>query len=95
LTNYDQSLGRRQRKRIQKVESADTFKNTYNPVTGEVPGSLIFIKKLANSARHSEVQPLADQYRNPISLFGGDCSVQRRHQKITEEAPARSLTREV
>lgn len=50
-------------------------------------GSPIFIMKLAGQARHLEVQLLADQYGDAISLFGRDCSVQRRHQKIIEEAP--------
>ena len=50
-----------------------------------IPGSPIFIMKLAGQARHLEVQVLADQYGDAISLFGRDCSVQRRHQKIIEE----------
>jgi acetyl-CoA carboxylase / biotin carboxylase 1 len=43
--------------------------------------------KLTVSARHLEVQRLVDQYGNAISLFGRDCSVQRCHQKIIEDAP--------
>lgn len=57
-------------------------------VQTEVPGSPIFVMKLAQHARHLEVQILADQYGNAVSLFGRDCSIQRRHQKIIEEAPA-------
>ncbi|OCB90590.1 acetyl CoA carboxylase [Sanghuangporus baumii] len=74
-------------KGIRKVDSAVDFKNAFIAVAGEVPGSPIFIMKLAGQARHLEVQLLADQYGNAISLFGRDCSVQRRHQKIIEEAP--------
>ncbi|KAJ7579383.1 hypothetical protein C8J56DRAFT_1109702 [Mycena floridula] len=61
--------------------------STYHAVAEEILGSLIFIVKLAGSARHLEVQLLADQYGNAVSLFRRDCSVQRRHQKIIEEAP--------
>lgn len=57
-------------------------------VQAEVPGSPIFVMQLATHARHLEVQLLADTYGNAISVFGRDCSIQRRHQKIIEEAPA-------
>lgn len=56
-------------------------------VQAEAPGSPVFLMKLAQHARHLEVQVLADEYGNAISLFGRDCSIQRRHQKIIEEAP--------
>ncbi|EEB90723.1 hypothetical protein MPER_11032 [Moniliophthora perniciosa FA553] len=56
-------------------------------LAGEIPGSPIFIMKLAGQARHLEVQLVADQYGNAISLFGRDCSVLFRHQKIIEKAP--------
>ncbi|XP_056144354.1 acetyl-CoA carboxylase [Lampris incognitus] len=75
-------------KGIRKVESAEDFPNCFRQVQAEVPGSPIFVMQLAQHARHLEVQILADQYGNAISLFGRDCSIQRRHQKIIEEAPA-------
>lgn len=73
------------------------FKNIFDlfQVQAEVPGSPIFVMQLAKHARHLEVQILADQYGNAISLFGRDCSVQRRHQKIIEEAPATIATSDV
>lgn len=74
-------------KGIRKCTSAATFSQLYHAAVGEVPGSPIFVMKLAGQARHLEVQLLADQYGQAISLFGRDCSVQRRHQKIIEEAP--------
>ena len=74
-------------KGIRKVESEENFTTLYNQAANEIPGSPIFIMKLAGDARHLEVQLLADQYGTNISLFGRDCSVQRRHQKIIEEAP--------
>ena len=74
-------------KGIRKVDGEENFVSLYNSAASEVPGSPIFIMKLAGNARHLEVQLLADEYGNAISLFGRDCSVQRRHQKIIEEAP--------
>ncbi len=75
-------------KGIRKAESDEEFRKQYPQVALEVPGSPIFIMKLARNARHLEVQLLADESGRAISLFGRDCSIQRRHQKIIEEAPA-------
>lgn len=75
-------------KGIRRVDSAETFPAAFRQVQAEIPGSPIFVMKMASGARHLEVQLLADQYGNAISLFGRDCSIQRRHQKIIEEAPA-------
>ena len=75
-------------KGIRKVNSEEELPNLFRQVQAEVPGSPIFIMKYAPKARHIEVQILADSYGNAISLFGRDCSIQRRHQKIIEEAPA-------
>lgn len=74
-------------KGIRKVDREEDFIALYHQAASEIPGSPIFVMQLAGSARHLEVQLLADQYGTNISLFGRDCSVQRRHQKIIEEAP--------
>ncbi|KAM6165825.1 acetyl-CoA carboxylase 2 isoform 2-T2 [Erethizon dorsatum] len=79
-------------KGIRKAESAEDFPMLFRQVQSEVPGSPVFLMKLAQHARHLEVQVLADQYGNAVSLFGRDCSIQRRHQKIIEEAPATIAT---
>ena len=74
-------------KGIRKANTDDDFKKQYPQVQLEVPGSPIFLMKVAQNARHLEVQLLADEEGTAISLFGRDCSIQRRHQKIIEEAP--------
>jgi pyruvate carboxylase len=55
----------------------------------------VFIEKLVRSARHLEVQILGDGHGNLIHLFERDCSVQRRHQKVVELAPAPNLDRRI
>jgi acetyl-CoA carboxylase/biotin carboxylase 1 len=74
-------------KGIRIVKDKSKFNSSFLQVMKEVPGSPIFVMKVIENARHLEVQLLADCHGNAISLFGRDCSVQRRHQKIIEEAP--------
>ena len=74
-------------KGIRSALSAEEFPKQFRHVQMEVPGSPIFIMKMMKNARHLEVQLLADENGTAISLFGRDCSIQRRHQKIIEEAP--------
>ena len=74
---------------------AETFIVVRLQVQAEVPGSPVFVMKLATHARHLEIQLLADKYGNAISIFGRDCSIQRRHQKIIEEAPISIAPRSV
>ena len=53
---------------------------------------IIFIEKYISNPKHIEVQILGDKYGNIVHLYERDCSVQRRHQKIIEYAPAFSLS---
>ncbi|MBX7108015.1 MAG: acetyl-CoA carboxylase biotin carboxylase subunit [Chitinophagales bacterium] len=55
----------------------------------------VFIEKYVTAPRHIEIQILGDQHGNLVYLFERECSIQRRHQKLIEEAPSSILTPEM
>ena len=55
----------------------------------------VFIEKYVTSPRHIEIQIMADAHGNVVHLFERECSIQRRHQKVIEEAPSAVLTPEL
>ena len=55
----------------------------------------VFIEKFVTGPRHIEIQVLGDEHGNIVHLFERECSIQRRHQKVIEEAPSSVLTAEL
>ncbi len=78
------------------VEGEDEFEEQMNRAVSEAISAFgdgaVFIEKYIASPRHIEIQILADQHGNTLHLFERECSVQRRHQKVVEEAPSAVLT---
>jgi acetyl-CoA carboxylase biotin carboxylase subunit len=79
-------------KGMRKVVSADYFNEAFRLASSEALKAFgnpsVYIEKFIENPKHIEVQIIADKFGNYAHLFERDCSVQRRHQKIVEEAPS-------
>lgn len=86
-------------KGMRVVESPDLFEEQMKLAVSEAISSFgngaVFIERYVGSPRHIEIQVLADTHGNVVHLFERECSVQRRHQKVIEEAPSSVLTPEI
>ncbi|ORX92180.1 pyruvate carboxylase [Basidiobolus meristosporus CBS 931.73] len=69
----------------------DAFQRAQSEALSAFGDGTVFVERFLDKPKHIEVQILADSYGNVIHLFERDCSVQRRHQKVVEMAPARDL----
>ena len=76
-------------------EFADQMQLAINEATSSFGNGAVFIEKFVTSPRHIEIQVLADSFGNAVYLFERECSIQRRHQKVVEEAPSIILTPEI
>ncbi len=81
------------------VEGEADFEEQMNRAISEAKSAFgdgsVFIEKFVTSPKHIEFQILGDQHGNIVHLFERECSIQRRHQKVIEEAPSSCLTPEV
>lgn len=78
------------------VDSADEFDEQMQLAVSEAISAFgdgaVFIERFVSSPRHIEIQVLGDTHGNIVHLFERECSIQRRHQKVVEEAPSSILT---
>lgn len=86
-------------KGMRLVERSDEFAEQMRMAQNEARSSFgddaVFIEKFVTKPRHIEIQVFADQMGNTVYLFERECSIQRRHQKVIEEAPSAVLTPEL
>ena len=86
-------------KGMRRVDKQIEFDNALEAAKREAEAAFgnpdVLIEKYVASPRHIEVQVFADTHGNIVHLFERDCSAQRRHQKVIEEAPAPGMTPEV
>ena len=68
---------------------------TKNEAKSAFSNDMVYMEKFLENPRHIEFQVLADEHGNAIHLGERDCSMQRRHQKVVEEAPAPGITKEM
>ncbi len=76
-------------------ELKEQMERAISEATSAFGDGSVFIEKYVTSPRHIEIQIIADQHGNVVHLFERECSIQRRHQKVVEEAPSAILTPEL
>uniref|UniRef100_A0A8C2IRZ2 Pyruvate carboxylase n=1 Tax=Cyprinus carpio TaxID=7962 RepID=A0A8C2IRZ2_CYPCA len=72
-------------------ELEENYQRAYSEALAAFGNGALFVEKFIEKPRHIEVQILGDKYGNVIHLYERDCSIQRRHQKVVEIAPAAQL----
>ncbi len=81
---------------VYKIEDLqDSIKKASDEAQRYFGNDSIYVEQYIENPRHIEVQILADEHGNLVHLYERDCSIQRRHQKIIEEAPAPNLSEEI
>ena len=81
---------------VEKIEEfEEQMKLAVSEATSAFGDGSVFIEKYVAGPRHIEIQVMADNHGNVCYLFERECSIQRRHQKVIEEAPSSVLTPEI